>query len=83
MAAEAARERLRELERAEQALEGREEAGKALADERIARVRLSVAGDVGGRAGAVRTTTPASRQRKVARKVQGRGASRRTSFFDG
>ena len=41
-AAEAARERLRELERAEQVLEGREEAGKALADERIARVRLSV-----------------------------------------
>jgi hypothetical protein len=42
VAAEMARERLRELKRAAQALEGREEAGRAVADERIARVRLSV-----------------------------------------
>jgi len=41
-AAEAARERLQELDRAEHALEGCEEAGRALADERIRRVRLSV-----------------------------------------
>lgn len=40
--ADAARERLLELDRAEQALEGREEAGRAKADERIRRVRLSV-----------------------------------------
>ncbi len=41
-AADAARERLRELDRAEQGLEGREEAGRAHANERIRRVRLSV-----------------------------------------
>jgi len=41
-AADAARERLRELDRAEQRLEGREEAGRAHANERIRRVRLSV-----------------------------------------
>ena len=41
-AADAARERLLELDRAEQGLEGREEAGRAHANERIRRVRLSV-----------------------------------------
>lgn len=41
-AAKTARARLLALERAEKALHGREEAGKAVADERIARVRLSV-----------------------------------------
>jgi hypothetical protein len=41
-AAGAARERLEELERAEKALHGRVEARRALADERIRKVRLSV-----------------------------------------
>jgi len=40
-AAEAARERLRALQRAEEALDGRLEAGRARADERVHRVRLA------------------------------------------